>query len=136
MTSFVLYNYYSNKKIVICIIPQATLSFVVLMDGWLQRVLIKPLLHIYLLSITNAFVTFHFGLEKYLRFQLRNSKLYNIILNPVVVGVLQQLLMRVYLLNFGVSMAIGRLIKAKNVTLKRISKQFYRFSMAAMEVPY
>jgi hypothetical protein len=115
MTSFILYTCYSNLKIVMCIIHQTTLSFVFLNDGWFRRVLIKPPLHLYLLSITNTFVTFHFGLEKYLGIELRNSKLY-MVLDPVEVGVLQQLIMRVYLLNFGANMMIGRLIKAKNVT--------------------
>ncbi len=65
--------------------------------------------------MTNTFVTFHFSLEKYLGFQLKDSKLY-MVLNPVEVMVLQQLLMRVYLLSFGVNMVIGQLKKAKNVT--------------------
>jgi hypothetical protein len=57
------------------------------------------------------------------------------VLNPVEVGVLQQLLMRIYLLNFGASMVIGRLIKIKKRYMKKDIKGILSVSMAAMEVP-
>ena len=95
-------------------LPQVVLYSVASMVDWLRRVLIKRLLLLYLLHMTNIFVTFHYGLEKYLESLLKNLRLY-MGLNLEEVVVLQQLLMQVYLLNFGVSMVIGHLLKAKNV---------------------
>ncbi len=94
---------------------QRVLYFVALMGAWLLRILKKQLLMLYLSNMINRSVTSLFGLEKYLVYLHKNLKR-NMVPNQVEVVVLQQLLTRVFPLNYGDNMVIGLLLKVKNVT--------------------
>jgi hypothetical protein len=63
----------------------------------------------------NTFVTFLFGLEKYLGSQPKISK-HNMVPNQVEVMALEQIQAEAFPLNYGDNMMIGPLLKAKSVT--------------------
>jgi len=67
-------------------------------------------------------------------FQQRNSNL-KMVLNRVEVGVLRELQTPVYLLNFGVSMVTGHLLKAKTIHETNVKAILSVSSLSAMELP-